>query len=762
MNLEDISSAVASEYGLDKEKATAVVDRVIDLLALTVVNRAAAAQPIAAKQPDPPTAVDPPKDPPVDQNPADPPVNQKPADPPPTQEPAAGSAPHVLRLDCFDGRSMTLSEADATDVGDIIDGPVHQRCLRLISPDKLWMVDFRPEADGSRHEIVVEFGSLYEFSPDAAPKTASGVTPHTLGVPPAIVVTKTTGGSNPAQNVYIGVSYAFPEGEGLVAGFISGAMPFKAGEIPIVASPEPMPGAIGYYPYAIVWGANPNNPYIRQTTDPIPFGQNWTAPLSGLLTKGQEAPSTPARPAYVANISGGTLAAPVVITVPWQEWGTRWRWQSAPRPIVRTYEDLVAMKAIPRLSLEYRGGAAIPPGRDWLGPTDTGGLYVAMGATGDRNDVGLITEQQAAYLLTGDDGCRRTMMAQAEAVGSMPLWIRDVATGATVDAGAYPYIALSDASSGGKRYAIPTPAIRPISPNRFGLDTAHMPAAAFVVGMLTRDPYLLEAMHATAMFGVLQFNRGRLQNKLPRLVNTGQPRSLAWNWRDMFRNMLFTPNPVPSWLLSQDQWRAYIPDQVEFGNRYIGASVSPCTTVFKFFPAVSNNQAFMLDYILLTAGWIKLTGEFPEMDPIIAYAATPRLTMSDPTDKAGWDHRHQMIYYGPVFDARKGAQAIGSPAYDYRVPASPDTPESWAELWSCMQKWAAVHESGWVAPEKLAPDTLSPVQRGYLSLIRADLAGLAQAGVPGAREAHDWLASKLFATKTVQAARFKWAISPDP
>jgi hypothetical protein len=442
--------------------------------------------------------------------------------------------------------------------------------------------------------------------------------------------------------------------------------------------------------------------YVKQNDAPIPFGQSWIAPPEGLRLKGPGLPTKPAWPAYTATISGGKLTSPVTIEVPVHEWATRWRWQSAPRPISRTYSDLVAMKAVLPLDLQYRGASHPPPAHSWAGPMDTAGLEVGMGAPADRPEIGLITEHQAWYLITGDAGCKTTMLAQAEAVGSMPIWVRDADTGAIVDPGAHPYVAFADADKG-RHYTIPKSPVDPVrAPTHFGMDEAHMPATAYVPYMLTLDSYFLEGMHALAAYGMMEANYRRLKEKLPRLAATGQPRGLAWNWRDIFRNARVTPEAPPSWLLSQAQWQESIADQIEFGNRYINAKQSPCTTVFKFFPQVNSTEAFMLDYLMLTIAEIKWSGQFPEMDPIIEYAATPRLVMSDPHNSKGWDHRYQMFYYGPVADARLGAKATGGPVTDYTIAASPNTPETWKELFDCLCQWAAVHANGWVDPAKLA------------------------------------------------------------
>ena len=139
------------------------------------------------------------------------------------------------------------------------------------------------------------------------------------------------------------------------------------------------------------------------------------------------------------------------VQVPAQYWMTRWRWQSAPRPLRRTTADLKAMRAILPPSTRALYGtepAFSAPRAVWIGPMGTAGLATAMGMAGGRPEIGPITEAQAAWLMFGTEAARSAMMAQAEAVGSLPIWLRDARTNAPIDVYANKYLALrADASA---------------------------------------------------------------------------------------------------------------------------------------------------------------------------------------------------------------------------------------------------------------------------------------------------------------------------
>ncbi len=191
----------------------------------------------------------------------------------------------------------------------------------------LWTVFFRPDADGSRQEVVVEYGTFYDFSA-SPPKLSDG---------------------------------------GTLAG----------GDIPV----------------------------------------HIFAPYTAIIS------------------SSGTTLATLVVPNHW--WRARWRWQSAPRPLKRTFADLVAMKAVLPMDLAFVKNTPPATGLAWAGPMDTGGLTSQMTTTGDRNEIGFITEPQACWFLNGDANSLQRLMTNAEAMGSVPAMIRDLATNAPFDVYTY-------------------------------------------------------------------------------------------------------------------------------------------------------------------------------------------------------------------------------------------------------------------------------------------------------------------------------------
>lgn len=465
---------------------------------------------------------------------------------------------------------------------------------------------------------------------------------------------------------------------------------------------------------------------------------------------------------YTAALSGGNLASPVTITVPNHWWGARWRWQSAPRPIVRTYADLVAMKAVLPLSMQALWNTGFPAATAWGGPMSTGDLNTGLAAPGDRDELGFITEQQACTLLTGNAAAQESMLTDAEASGTMIYHVRDSATGAPLNVQQYPYLALlSDASFGS--YQIPMPA-RPSASNYFNMveGVSHMPPLGFVPWLLTDDPFFLEEAQFAANFDMIEENYHSYNEKLPGLVSPSQTRGYAWGCRDVMRMAAFAPASPPGWLLPPSYWRQCVANNLTFANKYLSATASPCTTYFKLLIQTGSYQTFMVDYLGIVLAWAVWSGLFPSgWSSVLDYQSTATLAMGDNTGASGWDYRYPCPYIVPVVDANLGASATLINA-DYTVAASSETPTSWAQLWADFQAYAAATVTNWTAPSTWPANTLWTGQDfGYVSWSRAALAAFQRAGLKQAQGEHTWLYNQLVAVNALgSASGYKLAIWP--
>lgn len=315
--------------------------------------------------------------------------------------------------------------------------------------------------------------------------------------------------------------------------------------------------------------------------------------------------------AYTVTISRGaqTLAT---INVPAHYWFSRWRWQSSPRPVVADVAALISQKLLPpydRSLVPVAAPATLPtnyyqmPTGEYLDlsvlhqieaanyanvsslvvPTTTinsilhpaavtvassvapqvysimglAGVTPYMPQTGERPDIGLVTEAQAQFICTADSSALDTLRAQGEAAGTVPWHMRDENTSAPVNFQTYPKAAwFVDQPNVG------TPYVKTIScPVK--VDDAHQPALSYVPYLLTGDPYYLEELQFQATWNYGSFSVGYR----PTL---SQPRQFAWSMRTLGQCAKVTPANVPSWLLPATYWASMLTaHRVFFETNYV-------------------------------------------------------------------------------------------------------------------------------------------------------------------------------------------------
>ena len=232
------------------------------------------------------------------------------------------------------------------------------------------------------------------------------------------------------------------------------------------------------------------------------------------------------------------------IEVPRHFWFSRWRWQSAARPVTAKIASLQLDGLIPPLDRSVADFSArkLDPGKaERYQIMGLAGLMPNMSATGERPDIGLVTEHQARFLCTQATDALATLRAQAEAAGTIPWHQRDERTNAPVDLDLHAEMSWY----GGRNVGKPQIAV---TETGIGIDSAHQPALAYVPYLLTGDPYHLEDLQFAA-----NFNRGSLPP--PYRLSIPQPRAFAWSVRTLAQAATVTPERVPQWLLPAAYFR---------------------------------------------------------------------------------------------------------------------------------------------------------------------------------------------------------------
>jgi hypothetical protein len=344
--------------------------------------------------------------------------------------------------------------------------------------------------------------------------------------------------------------------------------------------------------------------------------------------------------AYSVRIMRGpaTLAS---FDVPYHYWRVRWRWQSTPRPVRAKASQLMDQWLMPRLN-----GRLVPVKETYRTPTryepiGLAGLMPDMGSTGERAEIGLMTEAQAQYLCNGDDAALGTLLAQADAAGSYPFTVRDEKTNAPLDVFAYPKATLY--GQGGKGHGtpyFPTPTAPRDFPGYFTTgraDAAHQPAFSYLPYLLTGDPYHLEQLQLAATWSVIW-------RPWDYRYRTTQIRGEAWALRTWAQVAKITPANVPKWLLPQAHWQKLLDSYLNWYLKTFVASPEACRAIFRSTDMVfgdsrgklvegTHSQPWQEDFLASVLGWMVLMGH-TQWRPVLEWKIGS--TIARTNGQSGW------------------------------------------------------------------------------------------------------------------------------
>jgi len=416
-----------------------------------------------------------------------------------------------------------------------------------------------------------------------------------------------------------------------------------------------------------------------------------------------------------------------VIEVPRHFWFSRWRWQSAPRPVTAHVAALGERGLIPPLaspSERFPSRAPASAKAEYYRTMELAGLAPDMGATGERNDIGLVTEHQARFLCTQAKDALSTLRAQAEAAGTLPWHVRDERTGAPVDLDRHQEMTWYGGRDVGKPH---------ISLGETGIriDSAHQPAVAYVPYLLTGDPYHLEDLQFAA-----NFNRGSLPPQYR--LSIPQPRAFAWSLRTLAQAAKVTPEAVPQWLLPADYFRKDLDrTRTWFEKEYVD-NPEPLRRVFR----ATDNLAYARDepqapggtwispwqheFVAAAMGWVVLMG-FEQWRRAFIWQVEG--TLARTSGGSGWNRAYPSPYRLIVKKEKSGPTA-----------------ETWAEAWRLTRARAELRETTDLADG----DPMSAI------FTRGALAMAVRLGVKEAHEPLRWLTQELQSKGA--AIPYKWRL----
>lgn len=431
-------------------------------------------------------------------------------------------------------------------------------------------------------------------------------------------------------------------------------------------------------------------------------------------------------PQYKARILKGATEI-AAIEVPAHYWFSRWRWQSAPRPVRTTPAQLMDQWLIPRLSGSLRPNEAPDRNAQSYRPMGLAGVSPIMGATGERGDIGLVTEVQAYYLCTGSDAALATVLAQGDAAGTIPWTVRDEKTNAPVDVFAYPRATLYGPQAGNphiKRIDAPV-----------SVDAAHQPALSYLPFLLTGDPYHLEQLQFASTWNVLW-------RPWDYRYRTTQIRGEAWSLRSWAQVAKVTPVSVPRWMLPQAHWQKLLDSYLSWYLKTFVASTEAPAAIFR-----TTEQGFGDT----RDGLLRNTYGYPWQDEFLAAVF-------------GWMVLMGHSKWRPVFEWKIGstiARTNGQTGWPraqctpYRIVLrpTPDAPwvQTWKEAWDLTQAGLKLNIED--------PDHLELKALFYFPYTRGALVLAKHLDIPGVDPCLAWTEAELpRAIANKKPFSYKWSL----
>jgi hypothetical protein len=459
-------------------------------------------------------------------------------------------------------------------------------------------------------------------------------------------------------------------------------------------------------------------------------------------------------PYSVEIVRGRTSVAK--IDVPYHWWWSRWRWQSTPRPVVRKPSSLIASSLLPPYGeLPEFSGRPHRRVATYEKPMGQAHLQTDWGNTGERPEIGPITETQADYILSGSSSSLSGLIAEAEACASAPIHWRDERTGAFIDFQAYPSASENDHDA---RPLIPSPPLPRTSDGKpdsrhFRAEPAHAGALAYVPFLLTDDPYYLEELQALGELGIGFSAFFRSEYKLPGLAQPNQTRSFAWSLRSHFQLGVVSPEKPPRWLLPKGYWRKNVANSRAFIQLYMD-SPARIYRYFRCFPSNQGGPPWQANMVSFILAWGVMLGYSEWKDAYRWQIAGP---IAQSSGKSGWNRQWPVpVHWYPLKTYAKYRATPNRLFKDNSIDA--ETCRDWSDAWTFFKSVEKIDDTGWDGQTIMEP-VQSPAYYVYLL---GSMRMAMRLGIPDASEIVSWLQKVLPGTPGHNhISEFKrWSVLP--
>lgn len=247
--------------------------------------------------------------------------------------------------------------------------------------------------------------------------------------------------------------------------------------------------------------------------------------------------------------------------------------------------------------------------------TDMGSsdITIYMPQTGERPDIGLITDNSAYYMLGKDPA---PMIDWAQAAGSCPMHFRDEATGRPIDLLKYPYANANDLPGQGSPFLVKGPAnpdprvsIYSMFGGGWTPQQAHYCEMSYLAYCATQDLGFLEDLQYSANFTVLTDAAATAHRGIATI--SGELRGIAWAFRNLFMAHAATLDAeargaLPASCHPSSYWKKLLDNQLSYYTAKVMAD--PANQVFRLMTGPGMFGAWQADFVLLALAFGVLTG----------------------------------------------------------------------------------------------------------------------------------------------------------
>jgi hypothetical protein len=339
---------------------------------------------------------------------------------------------------------------------------------------------------------------------------------------------------------------------------------------------------------------------------------------------------------HVKIEKGGTVVLDIDIPEHW--WNAEWTYRPSAFVAKRTPTQIVAAN---RMFAFGDTGAKVGQTANYVfkGPMDSAGITIYMPSTGERPDIGLITDPSASYMLTGKPG---PMLAWAQAAGSCPMHFRDEKTGKPINLIMYPAANSYSEPKQGSPWLLPgTPVPNAPGYRQFGggwtPQQAHYCEMSYLAHVATLDMGFLEDLQYSANFTVLA--DGYLSGGRKVATIFGELRGIAWAFRNLFMVHAATQDAeaagtLPASCHPSAYWKKLLDNQLAYYKQYM---VDPNNQTFRLVSGGNRFGPWQCDYMLLSLAFGVLTGH-SDWAPFYVWALGNAIARSNGTSgyPPGW------------------------------------------------------------------------------------------------------------------------------